>query len=83
MPRIEITEAELAAEYYEAVGEEDAGLTTVDLEALTGWGKGKVLVTMKKLILAAKWERVSVRRQSVLTGVTRPVNAYRPVVSSD
>ena len=83
MSRIEITEAELAAAYDEAIGAEDAGLTTVDLEALTGWGKGKVLVTMKKLIVAAKWESVFVRRTSILTGITRPVVAYRPVVTSD
>ncbi len=85
MARIEITAAELSADFNEALEhiETEHGHTSQELADLMGWGQKKMLVAMKKLIIAGSWEYVSVRRTSVLTGVTRPVNAYRLVKNSD
>ena len=84
MPRIEITEGELFKDLQEALGvDAEDGHTSQELADLMGWGQRKTLDVMKKLILAGSWQRVSVMRSSVLTDITRPVNAYRPVAPSD
>jgi hypothetical protein len=76
-----ITEAELLDALNEELShiESEDGHTSEELAALMGWGKGKTLTTMKKLIVAGSWERCTVMRTSVLSDVTRPVNAYRPL----
>ncbi len=85
MARIEITEADLIADFQKALGdaETEDGWTSKELAQITGWSRSKVLDRMETLILAGSWERLNVMRESVNTGVTRPVNAYRPVQSRD
>ena len=80
-----ITEAEIFDALNEALArvESEDGHTSQELADMMNWGQRKTLDMMKRLILAGKWQRTSVMRSSVLTGITRPVNAYRPVAPSD
>ena len=80
-----ITEAELLDALHEALGDRgtEDGLTSREIIKSTGWGKQKVLTALENLIAAGKWEPIKVARTSILTGTTRPVSGYRPVVSGD
>ena len=84
MPRIEITQAELLADFHEALGdvETEDGHTSGEIGDITGWGHEKVRATLRTLIIAKKWEPVQVKRESPLRpGVSFVVCGYRPVRS--
>ena len=84
MPRIEITQAELLADFHEALGdiETENGHTCSEIGNHTGWGNEKVRAAMRTLIVAGKWEAVQIKRESPLRpGVSMVVCGYRPVRS--
>ena len=83
MGRIEITEAQLRAAFNQELpaAETEDAWTSKELVKITGWKRARVIERMEVLILAGKWERLSVPRTHVTNGVTRPTNAYRPVRS--
>ncbi len=84
MQRIEVTQAEILADFNEALGdvETEDGRTSGEIGAITGWGNERVRATMKTLILAGSWEAVQIKRESPLRpGVIMPVCGYRPVRS--
>ena len=84
MSRIEITQAELLADFHEALGDikTEDGHTAGEIGGITGWGPEKVRLAMRTLILAGSWEPIQIKRESPLRpGVHTPVCGYRPVRS--
>ena len=81
-----ITEAELLDALQEALAgtEVEDGHSLNEIKELTGWGTDKARKTLKRLIVAGKWEPVALMRESPLRpGVSQVVCGYRPVVPSD
>ncbi len=82
MPRIEITEAELLADFDDALGiETEAGHTMMELCDLTGWGVKKVTAIVRKLLRGGTWEHITVRRTKI-NGQEAQFDAYRRVAPS-
>ena len=84
MSRIEITEAELLADFEEALAgtDKEDGHTVQEIREVVGWGEERIRRSIKKLVAIGSWEHVKVARV-VMNGTTRLLDAYRPVVPSD
>ncbi|KKL21949.1 hypothetical protein LCGC14_2440300 [marine sediment metagenome] len=81
MARIEITEAQILADFQAAIAgtESEDGYTTKELAKLLGCGAEKARNGVTALIEAGSWEAVKIRRESVLRpGVMTPMCGYRP-----